>query len=111
MWKEFDLKFDGNQYRGYALVLSDCVWFWVGLKNLTSLGLALFPMSSMLIDTPNTQNVCVKAITTRIAKLFQGKQVFFSSDIDEEDPLFWQHMFTALQPQFNSISSIMTSQR
>ncbi|KHJ77018.1 hypothetical protein OESDEN_23362, partial [Oesophagostomum dentatum] len=69
------------EYLGYVIILDGCVWFWVGEKNVTSLGLALFPMSSMLIDTPNTQNVCVKAITMRIAKIFQGRQVFFSSDI------------------------------
>ncbi|CAJ0592510.1 unnamed protein product [Cylicocyclus nassatus] len=102
---EFELKFDNHEYQGYALVLDGCVWFWVGLKEITSLGLALFPMSSMLIDTPNTQNVCVKAVTMRIAKLFQGRQVFFSSDIEEEEPLFWEHLFVALQPEIEKIKA------
>ncbi|KHJ91875.1 hypothetical protein OESDEN_08251 [Oesophagostomum dentatum] len=105
MRRDFELKFDNHEYLGYVIILDGCVWFWVGEKNVTSLGLALFPMSSMLIDTPNTQNVCVKAITMRIAKIFQGRQVFFSSDIDEEDPLFWQHLFVAMQPEFDRISA------
>ncbi|VDM56427.1 unnamed protein product [Angiostrongylus costaricensis] len=80
MWREFHLKFDGHEYRGYSLVLSGCVWFWVGfaLSDVTSLGLSLFPMSSMLVDTPNTQSVSVKAITTRIAKIFRERQVAFN---------------------------------
>ncbi|XGW20895.1 hypothetical protein V3C99_004121, partial [Haemonchus contortus] len=104
MRREFELKFDNREYRGYVLLFDSCLWFWVGSKGLTSLGLSLFPMSSMLIDTPNTQNVCVKAVTTRIAKHFKGKQVFFSSDIDEEDPIFWQHLFVALQPELEHIN-------
>uniref|UniRef100_A0A0K0D324 PH domain-containing protein n=1 Tax=Angiostrongylus cantonensis TaxID=6313 RepID=A0A0K0D324_ANGCA len=107
MWREFDLKFDGHDYRGYSLVLTGCVWFWVGRNDVTSLGLALFPMSSMLVDTPNTQSVSVKAITTRIAKIFREKQVFFLSDIEEDDPLFWQHLFAAMQPQFDYITSMI----
>ncbi|EYC27989.1 hypothetical protein Y032_0008g277 [Ancylostoma ceylanicum] len=75
MRRDFELKFDNREYHGYVLILDACIWFWVGLKDVTSLGLALFPMSSMLIDTPNTQNVCVKAISMRIAKIFQGRQV------------------------------------
>ncbi|KAK6726849.1 hypothetical protein RB195_004886 [Necator americanus] len=74
MRREFELKFDNHEYHGYVLVLEGCIWFWVGLKDVTSLGLALSTMSSMLIDTPNTQNVCVKAITMRIAKIFQERQ-------------------------------------
>ncbi|VDL74714.1 unnamed protein product [Nippostrongylus brasiliensis] len=65
-------------------------------------------MSSMLIDTANTQNVCVRAVTSRIAKLFQGKQVFFSSDISDEDPMFWQHLFVAMQPEFKHVSAMST---
>ncbi|KAK6012388.1 hypothetical protein OSTOST_22466 [Ostertagia ostertagi] len=107
MRREFELKFDNHEYRGYVLLFDSCLWFWVGSKDITSLGLSLFPMSSMLIDTPNTQNVCVKAVTTRIAKHFQGKQVFFSSDIDEEDPVFWQHLFVALQPEFERINAMI----
>ncbi|KAK5968877.1 hypothetical protein GCK32_002787, partial [Trichostrongylus colubriformis] len=57
----------------------------IGNRDITSLGLSLFPMSSMLIDTPNTQNVCVKAVTTRIAKHFQGKQKPY------EDPYLPKH--------------------
>ncbi|KAJ1363201.1 hypothetical protein KIN20_023013 [Parelaphostrongylus tenuis] len=104
MRREFVVKFDGHEYNGYVLVLSGCVWFWIGQKDVSSLGLSLFPMSSMLVDTPNTQSVCVKVMTTRIAKVFPEKQVFFSSDIEEEDPLFWQHMFVALQPELDRIS-------
>ncbi|RCN31954.1 hypothetical protein ANCCAN_22257 [Ancylostoma caninum] len=109
MRREFELKFDNREYRGYVLILDACIWFWVGLKDVTSLGLALFPMSSMLIDTPNTQNVCVKAISMRIAKIFQGRQVFFSSDIDEEDPIFWQHLFEAMQPEFDRITAVISA--
>ncbi|KAK6726850.1 hypothetical protein RB195_004886 [Necator americanus] len=123
MRREFELKFDNHEYHGYVLVLEGCIWFWVGLKDVTSLGLALSTMSSMLIDTPNTQNVCVKAITMRIAKIFQERQhekeyfvrethtsahlfwVFFSSDIDDENPLFWQHLFEAMQPEFERITA------
>lgn len=108
MRREFEVSFDNHQYRGYVLILEECLWMWIGEKNVTSLGLALFPMSSMLIDTPNTQNVCVKAVTSRIAKLFQGKQVFFSSDIDEEDPTFWQHLFVAMQPEFDRINAAIS---
>lgn len=88
----------------------------VMFSNIGTMGLAHFPVSTLLLETPGTHGICVKGLSTMIAKSFKDKQVykfitaktidlqvFVSSDLEEEDPSFWQQLFAEIKPHLEPL--------
>ncbi|CAD6189817.1 unnamed protein product [Caenorhabditis auriculariae] len=74
--RKFKFKVFNAQYNGYILSFSaDSTWIWVGERDVNSLGLAHFPLFSMLFDADNAQREFHKAATLRLAKQLAVTQI------------------------------------
>ncbi|CAI4230153.1 unnamed protein product [Auanema sp. JU1783] len=99
MYRDFTIKVYNSEFNGYILELESCVWIWVGTGNLMSLALSFYPRSTVLMDVANSQNIHIKSLSSRISNTMKTKQVFFSTDIEEEEPKFWNELYIGLNSE------------
>ncbi|CAB3408581.1 unnamed protein product [Caenorhabditis bovis] len=89
---EFDGKVFNKGFSGYILYSTNSAWIWIGEKSITSIGLANFPLFSMLSDGGNTQREFIKSVALRLTKKSRFAQIFFTTDIECEDAIFWKEL-------------------
>ncbi|PAV72856.1 hypothetical protein WR25_19021 [Diploscapter pachys] len=97
----FAVDFKEKHLQGYVHSLAGSAWIWVGERSIQSLGLAAFPLFTMLVEGPGGQREFVKSLTLRLTKNLGIQQVFFSTDLQEEDAEYWNELYGVLLPQLS----------
>ncbi|CAP24848.1 Protein CBG04056 [Caenorhabditis briggsae] len=102
---EFAEKICNRDLRGYVLYSKESAWIWVGESKIESIGLAHFPNFTMLVDGENTQREFIKSTTLRLTKMSKFTQVFFTTDIECEEGLFWKALNDNILAKLTAINS------
>ncbi|EFO84640.1 hypothetical protein GCK72_001056 [Caenorhabditis remanei] len=102
---EFAEKICNRDLRGYVLYSTESAWIWVGESKIESIGLAHFPNFTMLVDGENTQREFIKSITLRLTKTSRFTQVFFTTDIECEEGMFWKVLNDNMLEKLNALHS------
>uniref|UniRef100_A0A8R1DKE1 Uncharacterized protein n=1 Tax=Caenorhabditis japonica TaxID=281687 RepID=A0A8R1DKE1_CAEJA len=101
----FDEKICNRDLTGYVLYSTESAWIWVGESKIESMGLAHFPQFTMLVDGENTQREFIKSTTLRLTKKSRFSQVFFTTDIECEEGLFWKVLNDKVLEKLNELTS------
>ncbi|CAI2306715.1 unnamed protein product [Caenorhabditis sp. 36 PRJEB53466] len=101
---EFAEKICNRDLNGYVLFSTESAWIWVGENKIQSIGLANYPNFTMLVDGENTQREFIKSITLRLTKTSRFTQVFFTTDIECEEALFWKVLNDKMLEKLNELN-------
>ncbi|CAJ0578401.1 unnamed protein product, partial [Mesorhabditis spiculigera] len=102
--QDFDFTLCKEELHGYVLQLEGCVWLWVGRGSLNSLHLSIFPRSTPVLHSPESETTDGR-IALRVGKLFPDKQVFFSTDLISDNPEYWNELYNTLLTSFKEMLS------
>ncbi|CAL2029664.1 hypothetical protein CAEBREN_17903 [Caenorhabditis brenneri] len=102
---EFAEKICNRDLSGYILYSKESAWIWVGESKIESIGLAHFPNFTMLVDGDNTQREFIKSTTLRLTKMSNFTQVFFTTDIECEEGMFWKVLNEKMLEKMNALNT------
>ncbi|CAI5438168.1 unnamed protein product [Caenorhabditis angaria] len=102
----FSVNVCNQNYDCYIIFNGPSAWIWFGTDRIESIGIAFYPMFTMLSDRGNTQRELLKSISLRLTKGTKFTQVFISTDIENENPEFWSEFDVKLRAELNQIPTI-----
>uniref|UniRef100_A0A1I7S815 Flavodoxin n=1 Tax=Bursaphelenchus xylophilus TaxID=6326 RepID=A0A1I7S815_BURXY len=97
-----------EEFEAEAIALKECVVLWAGRRRISEiLFFALGELSLHISGDPTPNHlIFLQQLTVKLAKLFNGKQVYFSTDLgtdnfDKAEPLYWKKFFDSLKTQID----------
>uniref|UniRef100_A0AC34RCX6 Gelsolin n=1 Tax=Panagrolaimus sp. JU765 TaxID=591449 RepID=A0AC34RCX6_9BILA len=98
--KNFTITCNNEVINCHAEIPSEfCVFLWIGQDSTATMAFGLLKHKSVIYGSPTP--ICAMQINefaSRVAKLFDGRQVFVSTDLDQErDKNFWTDLYTVMK--------------
>ncbi|KAE9556332.1 hypothetical protein FO519_000515 [Halicephalobus sp. NKZ332] len=98
--KNFTITCNNEIINCHAEIPSDeCVFLWLGEDSTATMAYGLLKHKSVIYGNPTPLcAIQINEFAARIAKLFDQRQVFVSTDLDQDkDKEFWTNLYTVMK--------------